>query len=95
MTKTEQLRALAKGMFERATEKSQIDELSKLMAAVDDVEKENKELTDKTAEAIGAYKASLKHTSFKDAPEKIDAQATRTEAPSLEQALAEFLKNNK
>lgn len=94
MTKLEELRAMVAQMFENAEKKEQIEQLAKVNNAIDDVEKENKELTDKNSELIKSYKELVKHTSFKEQPKQVETQAT-CEAPSLEAYLRDFLASQK
>lgn len=94
MTKTEQLRATIAALFENAKEKDLIEGLAKVNSAVDDVEAENKELTDKNADLIKSYKELVKHTSFKEAPKATETQPSH-EAPDLEASLKAFLANKK
>ena len=94
MTKLEELRAMVAQMFENAEKKEQIEQLAKVNNAIDDVEKENKELTDKNSELIKSYKELVKHTSFKEQPKQVETQTTG-EAPSLEAYLRDFLASQK
>lgn len=89
MTKLEALRGIVNQMFEHATEKDQIEQLAKINNSIDEVEKEQQELTDKNAELIESYKKLVKHTSFKEAP-KVDTP-TGGPAPTLEESLKSFL----
>ena len=96
MTKTEQLRATVAALFENAEDKNLIEGLAKVNTAIDGVEAENKELTDKNAELIKSYKELVKHTSFKEEPKAVETQPT-TQNLDLNAYLKEFLakKENK
>lgn len=90
MSKLDELRKTVAEMFENAVEKEQIEQLAKVNNAIDEVEKENKELTEKNGELIKSYKELVKHTSFEDKPKAVETQSTST-APTLEGFLQEFL----
>lgn len=94
MTKLEELRQMVAGMFENATEKEDIEKLAKVNNSISEVEKEQKELTEKNAELIKSYKELVKHTSFKEQPKAVETQPTG-QAPSLEEALEKFLASKK
>ena len=94
MTKLEQLRATVAELFENATEKEEIEKLAKVNNSISEVEKEQNELTEKNAELIKSYKELVKHTSFKEQPKQVEVQPTGV-APSLEEALAQFLASKK
>ena len=89
-SKIEALRNVVAAMFEHATEKEQIENLAKINNSIDEVEQENKDLTDKNAELIKSYKELIKHTSFKEQP-NLDTQPSGMDAPSLEESLSQFL----
>lgn len=88
-SKLEQLRNMVATMFEKAEEKGQIENLAKLNNVIDEVEKEQNELTSKNGELIKSYKELIKHTSFKEKPD-VDSHPTAV-PPSLEESLNEFL----
>lgn len=90
MSKLEQLRQTVAQLFENATEKDEIERLAKVNNSIDEVAAEQAELTEKNAELIKSYKELVKHTSFKEQPKKVETQPTG-QAPSLEEALKEFL----
>lgn len=93
MGKIDELRNIVAKMFENANEKEQIENLAKINNSIDEVEQENKALTDKNAELIKSYKELIKHTSFKEEP-KLDTPSAGN-LPSLEEALGTFLAENK
>lgn len=81
-------------LFEKAEEKDTIESLAKVNNAIDEVGKENQELTEKNSELIKSYRELVKHTSFKEQPKEVAVQPT-TEAPSLDAYLAQFLASQK
>lgn len=90
MTKTEQLRATVATLFEHAEDKNLIEGLAKVNSAIDDVENENKELTEKNVDLIKSYKELVKHTSFKEEPKATETQPT-SKTLDLEASLKQFL----
>ena len=94
MTKLEQLKATVATLFENATEKSDIERLAKINNSIEEVEVEQKALTEKNADLIKSYKELVKHTSFKEQPKFVETQATQP-ALSLEEALKNFLASKK
>lgn len=86
------LKNIVASIFEAATEKEQIENLAKINNAIDEVEKEQKQLFDKNAELIKGYKELVKHTSFKEQPSV--ETTTPADVPSLESALAQFIAAN-
>lgn len=94
MTKLEQLKQTVASLFEKATEKEEIEKLAKVNNSIAEVEAEQKALTDKNAELITSYKELVKHTSFRDQPKFTETQPSKT-APSLEESLQNFLTSKK
>lgn len=64
MTKLEQLRQLVADMFDKSTDKAQIEQAARINSAIDDVAAEQQSIVDQNAELIKDYKTLVKHTSF-------------------------------
>lgn len=89
MNKLEELKSYVADLFNNATEKTQIDQLSRIQELTTGVEAEHKAMVDKNAELIKDYKDLVQHTSFSgdNAPtDQVSAQA-----PSLEDVLRQFI----
>ena len=82
MGKLEELRQAVADMFENATEKEEIDKVSRLSNIMDDVEKEQKALETENKEILKDYKELIKHVSIEraDAP----SREVSKEAPKFE-----------
>lgn len=93
MSKLEDLKTIVAEMFEGAESKESIEQLAKLNNSIEDVQKEQDDLTEKNAELIKSYKDLVKHSSFKD--DKVPTDPVGETAPSFEDALNTFIENNK
>lgn len=94
MTKLEELRQLVKQQFDKAETKEQIDTLAQIKNKFDEVSKEQEQIEQQNAELIRSYKDLVRHTSFKPEREPVD-NAGATTVPTFEDALSNFLKENK
>lgn len=94
MSKLEELKQIVADSFKEATEKQEIEQLAKINNAIEAAAKEQDDLIAKNAELVKSYKDLVQHTSF-----GVDKNtATDEVAPvaiSFEEALKEFLKNQK
>lgn len=89
MDKLEELKSYVADLFNNATEKTQIDQLSKIQELTSGVESEHKAMVDKNAELIKDYKDLVQHTSFSGSNAPVDP--TGCSAPSLEDVLKQFI----
>lgn len=92
MGKLEQLKQQVAEMFENAENKEDIEKLATINNTIDEVSKEQDEIVSKNAELIKSYKDLVQHTSFKDSKKPGD---TVTGMPSFEDALEDFMSQNK
>lgn len=83
-----QLRTQVKSLLDKAVDKTAIEEIGKIGATIDSIEKENGELETKLAEATTAYADLVKHTSFKGEADKVGEQDKKV-APSLDELIAQ------
>lgn len=68
MGSLEELRKLVAEMFEKSTNKEDIEALSAIKTACDGVEAEHNKLQEENKELLKDYKTLITHTSFKDKP---------------------------
>lgn len=66
MGSLEQLKSLVAEMFNKVENKSDIEALSAIKSACDDVEAEHNKLQEENKELLKDYKELVVHTSFKD-----------------------------
>lgn len=94
MSKLEELKQIVAEAFKEATEKQDIERLAQINNAIEGAAKEQDDLIAKNAELVKSYKDLVQHTSF-----EVDKNAATDEvapaAISFEEALKEFLKNQK
>ena len=97
MTKLDELRQIVKEQFDKAETKEQIDCFAAIKQKFDEVQrevsKEQEEIERQNAELIKSYKDLVQHTSFK--PEKEPIDTIDHQPVSFEDALNDFLKENK
>lgn len=94
MEKLETLKNLVAEWFEQAENKSDIEKLSALKKACDDVEVEQNKLQADNKELLKDYKDLVTHTSFNDQHNK-PQDTISGGAVSFEEALQEFMSKNK
>lgn len=70
MGKLEELTKIVAEMFDKATEKVEIDRLTTIKTSLEGVAAEQTALEEKNAELIKSYKDLVKHTSFSDIESK-------------------------
>lgn len=91
MEKLETLKNLVADWFAQAENKSEIEKLSALKKACDEVEVEQNKLQADNKELLKDYKELVTHTSFSD-QSKAPTDNIGASAPSFDEALAEFMK---
>ena len=82
MTKISELKEEVAALMEAATEKEDIDRLSKMSLLMDDAEKEYQALVDENKELLKDYKDVIKHVSV-DRP-SAPSREISAEAPKFE-----------
>ena len=93
MTKLDELRQIVKEQFDKAETKEQIDCFAAIKQKFDEVQREQEGIEQQNAELIKSYKDLVQHTSFK--PEKEPIDTIDHQPASFEDALNNFLKENK
>lgn len=93
MSKLDELRNLVAEMFKEAEDKAAIEQSIAINNSIKAVEEEQSQLVEKNAELLKSYKDLVMHTSFKDETKPTDPVAPV--APTFEEALQTFMKNNK
>ena len=91
MGKLEQLRQQVADMFENAEDKESIEKLAAINNTIDEVSKEQEDITSKNADLIKSYKDLIQHTSFKDDKKPVDTVTGVASLPSFEDALNQFM----
>lgn len=95
MTKLEELRQLVANAFNKSESKESIETLATINKAIEDVSKEQDELIASKAELLKDYKEVIKHTSFTPTNEDKSKNDITPKEISFEEALANFMSNNK
>lgn len=91
MGSLEQLKSLVAEMFAQAENKSDVEALSAIKAACDDVEAEHNKLEAENRELLKDYKELVVHTSFKDT-KNTPADTVSGELVDIDEALANAIK---
>lgn len=89
MGKLEELTKIVAEMFDKATEKVEIDRLTTIKTSLEGVAAEQTALEEKNAELIKSYKDLVKHTSFNDIESK-PADPVGSTPVSFEDFLANY-----
>ena len=90
MGKLQELTNYVTELFNNATDKTQIDNLSKLKNLTEEVSKEQDEIVKEKAELIKDYKSLVQSTSFSG--QKPNEQIESESAPQFEDVLKQFIK---
>lgn len=92
-SKLEALKKIVSEMFEKAEDKTTLDNLSNINNAVEEAEKEQADLVAKHAELLSSYKELVKHQAFKPTPGKQPEEPVGGEPVTFESALSNFMAN--
>lgn len=93
-SKIETLKSLVAEMFDKAEDKSVIEQLTAINKAADEVAEEHDKLSADYKELLTDYKEVITHTSFNDKANQPKDQLGGTPA-SFEDALRQFMENQK
>lgn len=95
MSKLEQLRQQVAEAFEKAEDKASIEKLAAINNSIQEAQEEFDSLVDKNADLIKSYKDLVQHTSFKDVDKKPGDTVTGAPTFTFEEALQNFMSNQK
>lgn len=90
----EQLKKLVSAQFENAQSKEDIERCAVINDTISKVEQEQAELMQKNSDLLASYKDAIKHQSFND-PAKVPTDPVAPKARTFEEALKDFMSNNK
>ena len=80
-------------MFDKVTDKADVDALSQMKATLDEVKSDTAEMQKQHTELLGAYSEAIKHASFKPKEnEKPDELPKEKQAPDFEDFVKSYIK---
>ena len=82
-------------LFEKATEKADVDALAEINKAIEQADNDNTALLNKNKELMNAYKEAVLHTSFKEPDPNTSRATDEGGQKSFEDMLAGVIKNRK